>query len=271
MQTEDLLKIAKIIRNDILEMSFKNNAPHIGSSLSIVEILTVLYFKILKVYPGDPTNKRRDRFLLSKGHACSALYSALANKKFFPKKKLLSFISDGAYLSGHPEINRVPGIENSSGSLGHGLGMGVGMAIAGKMDKLSYRVYVLLSDGECDEGQVWEAALFAAQKKLDNLVAIVDYNKLQALGETNKIINLEPLLKKWVDFGWEAVETDGHNVIKLVKEFKKIPKSKGRPSVIIAHTIKGFGVSFMENDYTWHYRNLDLNSFTKAVKEINSI
>jgi len=268
MQIKALNSMAKIIRKDILEMSFKNKAPHIGCSLCIVDILTVLYFNIMRVYTDDPKNIRRDRFLLSKGHACSALYSALANKKFFPKSKLLSFLGDGAYLAGHPEIHSAPGIEASSGSLGHGLGMGVGMAIAGKLDKLSYKVFVLLSDGECDEGQVWEAALFAAQKKLDNLIAIVDYNKLQALGNTNTIVNLEPFLKKWEDFGWNAIEADGHNITELVKEFKKIPKKKGKPTVIIAHTIKGKGVSFMENDYIWHYKNLDLNSFTKAVKEI---
>lgn len=266
--TEHLIEKAKQIRREVLKMAYCSHTAHIGSSLSIVDILTVLYFHTLKINPKKPNLKTRDHFLLSKGHASSALYTTLALKGFFSKKLLTTYCQDGSKLGMHPEIHSVPGIEISSGSLGHGLSLGVGTAIAGKVDKLPSRVFVLLSDGECDEGTVWEAALSAAQFKLDNLIAIVDYNKLQALGETNKIINLEPLADKWKSFGWAIREIDGHNIPQLLKTFSRIPFAKNKPTAVIANTIKGKGVSFMENQFIWHYKNLDEKSYQKALEEL---
>lgn len=250
-------------------MAYQSHTAHIGSSLSIADILAVLYFHILKINPKRPNLKTRDRFLLSKGHASTALYAALALKGFFNERVLASFCQDGDRLGVHPEIHNVPGIEISSGSLGHGLSLGVGMGIAGKVDKLSYRVFVLLSDGECDEGSVWEAALSASQLKLDNLIAIVDYNKLQALGETSKIMNLEPLAGKWESFGWEVREVNGHNISQLLDAFTQLPSVKNKPRVVIAHTIKGKGVSFMENQFVWHYKNLDEQGYKKALNDLS--
>lgn len=259
----------KAIRKDVLKMSYLSGSAHIGCSLSIVDLLTTLYFRILKINPQKPDWKNRDRFLLSKGHAAAALYATLAHRGFFSRKKLLTFCQDGGELCGHPEIDRVPGVEIMAGSLGHGLPMGVGMALAAKLDVSPFRIFVLLSDGECDEGSVWEAALSAAQFKLNNLIAIVDYNKFQALGKTNEILNLEPFIDKWRAFGWFAKEVDGHNFSQLLKVFEEISSGKNKPSVIIAHTIKGKGISFMENDFTWHYKNLDNKSYQKARGEIN--
>lgn len=266
--TKNLIKRAKQIRQEVLKMSYHSHAAHIGSSLSIVDILTVLYFHTLKINPKKPRLKTRDRFLLSKGHASSTLYAALALKGFFSKKLLATFCQNETKLGVHPEIHSLSGIEISSGSLGHGLALGVGMTIAGKVDQLPYRVFVLMSDGECDEGTVWEAALSAAQFKLDNLVAIIDYNKFQALGKTNKIMNLEPLADKWTSFGWSVKEIDGHNISQLLETFNNIPFTKNKPTAIIAHTIKGKGVSFMENQFVWHYNNLDEQSYQKALNEL---
>jgi transketolase len=256
------------IRRKILEMIATSKSGHIASSFSIVEILLVLYFGILKINPLKPKDPDRDRFILSKAHGCAALYTVLAECGFFSSDILKTFCQFGSILGGHPEKGKVPGIEASAGSLGHGLSMGAGIALAAKRDFKNYRVFVLLSDGECNEGSIWEAVLFAAQYKLDNLIAIIDCNKFQASGRTDKIISLEPLTKKWESFGWKTVNVNGHNEIKLLSTLNKVPFSKGKPSVIIAHTIKGKGVSFMENNPAWHTGIPDGNTYYLAKEEL---
>lgn len=247
-------------------MTFDSQISHIGSALSCVDILTVLYFKILSINPKNSLAENRDRFILSKGHAVSALYATLAQRGFFPEDILDSYCINGGKLPGHSTMNCVPGVEVSTGSLGHGLAIGAGMALAGKRENKKYRVFVLMSDGECDEGSVWETAMFASHHRLDNLIAIVDYNKFQGLGRTNDVLNLEPLKDKWISFGWQAQEIDGHN-------FNEIEKSlsikRNKPSVIIAHTIKGKGISFMENKLEWHYKSPNKEEYNLALKELN--
>lgn len=264
----DYSQIAKEIRKKVLKMFFDSQTAHIGSSLSEVDILTILYFKILSIDPKNPTAEDGDRFLLSKGHGAAALYATLAQRGFFPEETLDIYCQNGGKLPSHSTRGCVPGVEVSTGSLGHGLPMGCGMALAGKRDSKKYRVFVLLSDGECDEGSNWEAALFASHHKLDNLIAIIDYNKLQAFGRTNEVLNLEPLDKKWQDFGWEVKEIDGHNFEEIENGLSKIPFQKGKPSLLIAHTIKGKGVSFMEDKLEWHYKNLTKEEYEQALKEL---
>jgi len=264
-------KISNNIRKDILDMIFGSRTSHIGSALSCVDILTLLYFKILKINPRKPLAENRDRFILSKGHAAAALYATLAERGFFDKKLLKSFCANGSKLPGHSSRNCVPGVEVSTGSLGHGLAIGNGMAIAGKKDNKKYQVFVLLSDGECDEGSTWEAILFAGHHKLDNLVAIVDYNKWQAFGRTKNVLNLEPFTKKWKDFGWAVEEVDGHNFQEIYKVLKKIPFQKNKPSVLIAHTIKAKGLSFMEDKLESHYRPPTTEEYKIAIQEINNL
>ena len=261
-------KIAQDIRIKIIEMLFNSKSSHLGSSLSIVDIITFLYFGFLNIDPENPDNPDRDRFILSKGHACSALYAALAMRGFFPVKLLEKYCINNGLFSGHCTFGIIPGIEASTGSLGHGLPMGIGMAIAGRNLKNKYRVFVLLSDGECNEGSVWEAAMFAGHHKLDNLTAIIDFNGLQALGYTKDILNLEPFLKKWESFGWEAIEVDGHNFLSLKKAFSKIPIKESKPSLIVAKTIKGKGVSFAENRIEWHYKSLSKDQYEIAINEL---
>jgi len=272
-QRTDLQEKAKELRTVIVRTICKGGGGHIPASLSIVEILIVLYCNILNINPKDPKDPRRDRFILSKGHASVALYAVLAERGFFDKGCLDTFGRRGTILGGHPDMHKVPGVEASTGALGHGFPFGVGMALAGKLDKKDYRVFVLLGDGECQEGSIWEAALFAAQQKLDNVVAIVDYNKHQALDRLDKIVSLDPLIDKWRAFGWEVREADGHNTKELYEVFRSAPFNPGKPNLVIAHTIKGKGISFMENVPIWHYRlpneeeikiicsELDLSSF----------
>ena len=250
-------------------MIFDSQASHIGSALSCVDILTVLYFKILNINPQSPLAENRDRFILSKGHAASALYATLALKGFFSEEILDTYCQDGGKLPGHSTKGCVPGVEVSTGSLGHGLPMGVGMAIAAKNDGKKYRIFVLMSDGECEEGSVWEAAMLASHHKLDNLIAIIDYNKLQAFGRTNEVINLEPLTKKWAAFGWVVKEVDGYNYSDIEKAMREIPFKKNKPSIIIAHTKKGKGISFMENKLEWHYKSPNKEQFELALKELD--
>jgi len=264
----DYSQIAKEIRKKVLKMIFDSRTPHLGSSLSAVDILTVLYFKILKIDPKNPLDENRDRFILSKGHAAAALYAALAERGFFPKEILDGYCRDGGKLPGHSTRGCVPGVEVSTGSLGHGLPMGAGMAIAAKNDGKNYRIFILMSDGECEEGSVWEAALFASHHQLDNLIGIIDYNKLQAFGRTNEILNLEPLKKKWEDFGWKVKEVDGHSFSEIEESLSKIPFEKGKPSLLICHTIKGKGVSFIEDKLEWHYKNLTKEEYDMALKEL---
>ncbi len=269
--TEDIKAVkenALNIRRKVVEMSYKTGASHVGSSLSCADILAALYFSVLRIDPKKPSDEKRDRFILSKGHAVPALYTALALRGFFPEKQLEGFHCDEGTLWCHPTRGCVAGIEATTGSLGHGLSIGIGMALAGKLDKKEYMVFVLLSDGECDEGSTWEAGLEASHLKLDNLTAIIDYNKLQAFGRTNEVVNLEPLSDKWKSFGFSVREVDGHNLEQLMKALKSVPFEKNKPSMIIANTIKGKGVSYMENKLKWHYKSPNDEEFKKAMQEL---
>ena len=250
----DLEEKTKELRKAILKTICKGGGGHIPASLSIVEVLAVLYYNIMKIDPQNPQDPQRDRFILSKGHAGVALYAILADRGFFDRRHLDTFGKRGTILGGHPDMHLVPGVEASTGALGHGFPFGVGMALAGKLDRKDYRVFILLGDGECQEGSVWEAALFAPQHKLDNVVAIIDYNKYQALGRLEKIVSLSPLVDKWKAFGWAVKEVDGHDMAGLDAIFKSVPFVSGKPNLVVAHTIKGKGVSFMENVPIWHYR-----------------
>jgi len=252
-------------------MAFDANAGHIASCLSIADILTVLYFGILKIDPEKWLDENRDRFILSKGHAVMALYATLAEKEFFSKEVLATYGKDGCGLPCHSTKQSVRGVEVSTGSLGHGLPMAAGMAIAGKKDQKNYKVFVLMGDGETQEGTTWEAALFASQHKLDNLILIVDYNKLQLFGRTNDILNLEPFAKKWESFGWSVREVNGHNFSEIEDVLLAVPFQCQKPSVIIANTIKGKGASFMENRPEWHDKKLTKDDYELAIKELTNI
>lgn len=264
----NLSEIATQIRRDILEISYRTRAGHVGSAFSIVDILTALYFDFLRFPDERPEHPERDRFLLSKGHAVLALYVTLASRGFFPREQLRTFLQDGSVLSGHPERGSVPGIEISSGSLGHGLSIGAGQALAARHDGLPSKIIVLLSDGELNEGMTWEAALFAGHHHLENLTAIVDYNHSQALGPTTEVLDLEPLAKKWESFGWAVREVNGHDHSALAKTFRALPFEAQKPSVIIADTKMGKGVSFMEGDFTWHYHTPTDEHYQKAMREL---
>jgi len=244
--------IAKGLRRHIVSMIGKAGSGHPGGSLSAVEIVTALYFGILRHKPKDPQWPDRDRFVLSKGHAAPLLYAALAKCGYFPVDELLTLRQLDSRLQGHTDRTVTPGVEMSAGALGQGLSFAIGLALAGRLNEKNYRVHVLVGDGECNEGQVWEAAMAAAHFKLDNLVAIVDNNGLQIDGWNRDVMNLAPFNKKWQAFGWHVVEVDGHNLTQLIDAFNQAKLIKGQPTVIIAHTIKGKGVSFMENNPIFH-------------------
>lgn len=247
-----LKEVARVIREDIIAMLVMAKSGHPGGSLSAAEIMAVLYFHEMNV---DPTNQDwpdRDRFVLSKGHAAPVYYAALANKGFFPKEELLQLRKTGHFLQGHPDMKKVPGVDMSTGSLGQGISAAGGMALAGKIDKKSFRVYCLLGDGEMAEGLVWEAAMAAAHYKLDNLLAILDYNGLQIDGTNEEVMNSSPLSEKWRAFGWNVLEVDGHDIEELKAALETAKSLRGKPTMIIAKTIKGKGVSFMENQAGWH-------------------
>lgn len=262
-----LKNIANAIRQRIIRAVSKSKSSHVGSALSAVDILTALYFRVMKISPTNVCDRDRDRFIISKGHACSALYATLAEKGFFHYKALEKFYANDG-LPGHATLNCLPAVEASTGSLGHGLPIGVGIALGARIDKRNYRTFVLLGDGECDEGSVWEAVLFAGNAELDSLVAIVDYNKLQSFGYTKDVLDLEPFAKKWDSFGWSVVEVDGHDVDKLADILAKVPFTNGKPSVVIAHTVKGKGVSFMEDKLEWHYKSPNPEQEKKALEEL---
>jgi len=264
----DYEKISLKIRRTVLEMVFRTESPHIGSSFSIVEILVALYFKVLNISPDSTFDPARDRFILSKGHACLALYAILAERGFISKDDLDGFAINGGTFEQHPNIDLIRGIEVSTGSLGHGLSIATGMALAGKAEGSEYKVYALLSDGELNEGSVWEAIMFAGHHELSNLVALVDYNKIQALGFTRDILNLEPLTEKWRCFGWDVQEIDGHSFAEIFSALDSSSFSK-KPKVIILNTVKGKGVSFMENQLLWHYRSPDQEEYKRAIEELS--
>lgn len=263
-----LEELAHRLRVHSVRMTHSARASHVGSSLSTVELLAVLYRKILRIDPDHPQWAQRDRFVLSKGHGCAAYYAVLAEAGFFPVDWLETFYQDGSKLPGHATHTYVPGVEVSTGSLGHGLSMATGMALAGNRDHANYRVFCMLSDGECDEGSTWEPILFAPQHKLDNLVVVVDYNKIQALGTTKEVMDLDPFADKWRAFGWTVEEIDGHNIPEIEKCLGSVPFETGHPSCVIAHTVKGKGVSFMENSLLWHYRIPQGEEYVAALDEL---
>jgi transketolase len=246
--------VASRVRGKVISLSHQAKSAHLASALSCIDILAAAYCGVLQINPQDTKNVLRDRLILSKGHAATALYAMLAEQGFFPGVLLDTFNRDGSCLAEHPGPNCVPGVEAATGSLGHGLSLGLGMALAGKIQKQDYRVFVVLSDGECNEGSVWEAAMFAPAQQLDNVVAVIDYNKWQATGRSQEILSLNPLTDKWKAFNWDVHEIDGHDIGSLMSSMKRVPKKLGQPTAIIAHTVKGKGVSFMEDDNNWHYR-----------------
>ncbi|MBR0975071.1 transketolase [Bradyrhizobium japonicum] len=243
------------LRRLVVDALVGGERGHVGSSMSPIEILRVLYDDVLRHRPSEPGWSLRDRCILSKGHGCLALYALLADKGYFPTDLLKTFCRKGSILGGHPEHGKVPGVEASTGALGHGLSIGVGMALAARMQKRDSRVFVIMGDGEINEGSVWEAALSAGKHKLSNLVAIIDYNKIQSAGATAHIQELEPLLDKWRAFGFAAEEVDGHDVAKLQKLFARVPLDAGRPTAIVCHTVKGKGLPFAEHDPEWHHKS----------------
>lgn len=265
---KELKKKAIEIRKDILKMLTLAGSGHTGGSLSIVDILVALYYYVLRVDPKNPKWKERDLFLLSKGHGCPALYATLAEKGYFPKEDLWGLRKMGSRLQGHPQIG-LPGIEISSGSLGQGLSIGNGMALAARLDDLPNRIYCLMGDGETNEGQVWEAAMTASHYKLDNVCAIIDYNKLQIDGFCCDVKDMGAYIDKWKNFGWYAIETDGHDIGKLMDAFDKAKTVKMMPTMIIAHTIKGKGVSFVENKVEWHGVAPKKEEYERAILELD--
>jgi transketolase len=264
---ESLETIARHVRGTVVGMSHDAQTAHLGSSLSVVDILVAAYWGVLQLDPRALDAPDRDRFVLSKGHAASALYAVLARWGAFAPELLDTFSRDGGRLGEHP-TRATPGVEAATGSLGHGLSLGVGMALAGRIQKRRFRVYAVLSDGECNEGSVWEAALMAAAHKLDNLVAIIDYNKWQATDRSDQVMALAPLRAKWHSFGWTAHEVDGHDVNALSKLMRHVPDGTGKPVAIIAHTIKGKGVLFLEDDNNWHYRAPTAAEVEQAYAEL---
>lgn len=250
----ELEDVARNLRYQVVQMSHAARTPHLGSSLSCIDILVAAYWLSLSLDPLKPDDPDRDRFILSKGHAAPALYVALAARGFFPSDWLDSFAQNGGHLPEQPAPGCAPGVELATGSLGHGLPVGCGFALAGRILNRPYRTTVVLSDGECNEGSVWEAALFASAKKLGGLTVVVDYNKWQATGRSDEVMGLPPLREKWAAFGWDAVELDGHNISALADAMKCECRTEGRPRAIIAHTVKGKGIPFMEDDNNWHYR-----------------
>ncbi|HEX8136016.1 MAG TPA: transketolase [Pyrinomonadaceae bacterium] len=262
---------ARLIRAKLAEMSHQAKTPHLGSSLSCVDILVAAYWGVLAIDPGKPADPDRDRFILSKGHAAPALYAALAYKGFFPVELLDTFTQAGGRLPEQPSPGCVPGMEAATGSLGHGLSLGLGMALAGRLQERQYRIFVAMSDGECNEGSVWEAAMLAPAHGLDNVAVIVDYNKWQATGRSNEIMALSPFRQKWEAFGWSASEVDGHDLDALVSAMSNVPDGSGKPVAIIAHTVKGKGISFMEDDNNWHYRSPNADELRQARVELGLV
>ncbi len=265
---EELASVCKRLRRDIVTMIAKAGSGHPGGSLSAVEIVATLYWKVIHHKPADPAWQDRDRFILSKGHAAPVLYAALAETGYFPVKELDTLRQIDSFLQGHADHCCTPGVEMSSGSLGQGLSFAVGSALAGRLDKASWRVYALLSDGECEEGQTWEAAMSAAMFKLDNLTAIVDKNSIQLSGFTKDIMNSDPLNKKFESFGWHVIEIDGHDLNQVLDAINQAKTIKGQPTVIIARTVKGKGVNFMENNVDFHGKAPNAEQLEKALKEL---
>ncbi|OFW51791.1 MAG: transketolase [Actinobacteria bacterium RBG_13_35_12] len=269
---EKLLQTSNLLRLNIIEMLFKIGIEykgHPGPALSIADIVACLYFKILNIDPKNPDWPDRDRLILSKGHACPAIYAALAMRGYFDKSYLYTFRHIGSILQGHPDMKRTPGIDMTAGSLGNGLGAGVGMALAGKLDKKKYKTYVILGDGEMQEGLVWEAIMSAGHYKLDNLTAIVDKNRWQSCDSIECTIGIDPLAEKIKSFNWEFIEIDGHDIKQISEALSRDPS--GRPLAIIAKTIKGKGISFMEENNSWHQSSINKEQYDLAISELSKV
>ena len=267
-EIEKLQTISKTIRRGILDQVYKAGSGHPGGSLSIADILTVLYFEELNIDPKNPKWEERDRVVLSKGHCAPALYSCLANRGYFDPEELQEFRKIESRLQGHPDMNKIPGVDMTTGSLGQGLSSANGMAIAGKLDNKDYRVYCILGDGEIEEGQVWEAAMAASKYKLDNLCVIVDNNNLQIDGTIEEVMNSYPIDEKFKSFGFQIINIDGHEIEEIIKAFDVAKEIKGKPACIIAKTIKGKGVSYMENKVEWHGKAPNEEEYNKAIEEL---
>lgn len=263
---------SRCLRRAVVRMLRGARRGHVGSAYSVIDILRVLYDDVLRFDPANPKWSGRDRCILSKGHGCLALYALLADKGFFPESELDRVCAADGILGGHPDANKVPGVEASTGALGHGLSIGLGMALHLRLAKSASRVFVILGDGECNEGSVWEAAMCAGKHRLANLTAIVDYNKHQAYGSTREVQDLEPFADKWRAFGFAVAEVDGHSIDSLRELFASLPLDEARPTAVIAHTVKGKGVSFAENDMKWHHKNkvtdAEVESLLAAIGEI---
>jgi transketolase len=265
---EDVRALARRLRSHSLRMISEAKTSHIGSCLSAADILAVLYGRILKIDPKQPAWPLRDRLIMSKGHAAAVTYAAVAEAGFMPKERLAEYARNGGQLYGHVTHVGVPGVEFSSGSLGHGLPVGAGMALTGKRAGAAWRVFVVMSDGECDEGSNWEAILFAGHHELDNLTIVIDYNKIQSLDLVDKTLRLEPLADKFRAFGWSVREVDGHSVTELSGALTALPLEAGHPNAIIAHTVKGKGVSWMEGKVLWHYKPPTPEELVTALAEV---
>ncbi len=266
----DLAATARRIRARVVRMSHAARAAHLASSLSCVDLRVALYWGALRIDPRAADDPRRDRLIFSKGHASAALYATLAERSFFPREWLATYGQDGSRLAEQMSPRCVPGIEAATGSLGHGLSIGLGMALAARVKQLSYRVYVVLSDGECNEGSVWEAAMFAGAQHLANVVAIVDFNRWQATGRSEEIMAISPLAAKFEAFGWSTREVDGHEIAALAETMQSVPGDQGKPTALIARTVKGKGVSFMEDDNNWHYRIPNDEELQAALRELEA-
>ena len=267
IQKKECLDLARKVRLHCLNMVFRGKSGHIGSMLSTADVYSVLYTRVLNVFPEQPEKESRDRFILSKGHGGAALLATLAERGFFPMEWLNGYYQDNGKLSGHIS-HHIPGVEFSTGSLGHGLPVACGMAMAAKQAKKTHRVFCMVSDGDLNEGSSWEAIMLAGQHRWDNLIMLVDYNRLQALGASEDIIDLEPLAPKLEMFGWKVAAVDGHDCEAIEDVLLKLPLESGRPSAVIFKTVKGKGVSFMENDYKWHYGGLTAELLEQAIKEV---
>jgi len=259
------------LRRQIIKIFECSRRGHLGAAFSLIEILRVLYDDILRYDPQNPGWPGRDRCILSKGHGCLALYVILADKGFFPEKELWKFCKAQGILGGHPDYGKVPGVEASTGSLGHGLSIGVGFALNARIDSQDYRIFVVLGDGECNEGSIWEAALSAGNRKLSNLTVLIDYNKHQSYGPTCSVQDLEPLVDKWRSFGFSVIEVDGHNTAALKNTLSRVPFETAKPSAVICHTIKGKGIDFAENNLRWHHKSRisdeEIQSMYHALEE----
>ena len=268
MSVEELKKMAVIIRCDIIDMICTAAAGHPGGSLSAADVVTALYFRIMRIDPKNPGWPDRDRFILSKGHACPVWYAALAERGYFDKSHLKTLRQMGSILQGHPDMRKTPGIDMTAGSLGHGLSAGLGMALSGKLQQKDYHVFVIIGDGESQEGSIWEASMAAPNFKLDNLTAILDYNHLQNDYSVDDIMPIHPAVDKWRAFGWHVLDIDGHDMAQVVAALEEAKSHKGKPTMIVANTVKGKGVSYMENVCEWHGRAPCQEEADQALEEL---